>query len=1699
MPTYHSLRKRFHRFVVVTLVFMLLPFHVAGTVSANEIGNEEVTADRTMIATWDFKDAGNQGVISATYGAYQAASTIRTMGGPRFEYVSDDGLQYQGWDRGTGSKYWLATLSTKGFQHITLSSLQKSSGSGPRDFKVEISSDGASWTKIKDVTLEKGSYTCNSCKLVDMPLPISAEDQPLLYIRWIVASTVPTNAIENSEVGAGGSSYIKDIRVKGERMEGSDIEVPTINLLESPHNGAVNTDIDTQIMVIFSKNIAWNEGHTITIMDNENNNLQGISPEIINHHTLQINHPVLDFGKTYTVSIPKEMIQGKEDHIPLIRDISWSFTTQDSPFIPKSVNMTFNGDPKTSIALAWYTDQMTDTVVQVVEASAVQGGVFPETGFTIYTGRGEEINTFMAKGDRTTQTFTKFISHKAIADKLTPGTTYNFRVGNGTAWSPIGSFTTDTSDHQSYRFIAGSDSQASRKDEFEPWADTFRKAIDHIGAPKFLISAGDLVDNGDLEEQWQWLLGAAQKELLQVPYVPVLGGHEVQDYDGDETTPNNNFYHHFNLPKQVVSDTHEGSVYSFEYGDALYLVFNSQYQGALTENGNDVEWADAQFWDQIAWMKNAVAKSDKKWKFVAFHKSPYAAGDNSAQWEDDRVQFYKKYLIPAFDEMGIDLVFEAHDHMYMRSFQMYNDEVIPKEQLEFDAEGNTVNPKGTVYLMSNAFGNKFYFKNNQYELDENGEPREKLDENGNPIPYDDYFAAIDEQPEKKMFTDVSVSPQVLQFTAYTAAVEDEGKEGTVGKGLYAYDKYGIKRTDVKPDPVEHADVKLVDSSALLSWTMPSASKEPIRGFRIYEKNDKVKAHWSEYIPVVDDQASYSYKLENIDLKKKYDLIIKAVGTRMNSNPVEVSTIEGPIGNEPPSAPTGLQGTAISPFQVNLRWVASAGTLEPSGYNVYRDGKKVGITKELSYSDTGLNPNTKYQYVVKAYTAEGLESLDSNPVQVTTRPLQSGEGPHKAFPQHTSYAGGSIKPNHVTQAEMDKTVAKLYDEWKAKYLKQNPYDPSQYYVWYSDGDWFEDNEITVSEAHGYGMLITALMAGHDPKAQHYFDSLYRYFRAHPSEINPELMAWQQADTGTEIKDINGVDSATDGDMDISYALLLANSQWGSNGEIDYLKQAKKVMNAIMQSEVNHIEWTLKLADWVTDNDEKYGKATRSSDFMMQHLKDYRNVTGDTRWDRVIDSTYNIIRSMHENYSPQAGLLPDFVVKDGNRYVPAEPLFLESETDGDYSYNSSRIPWRIGTDYLITGDTRAKAQLSTLNRWIQEKTKQDPKQIRAGYKLDGSTALEDYEDISFSAPMMVSAMIDSSNQAWLNRLWDYNTASATKDELYFSNNLRLLSMIVVSGNWWTPTIVDDVAPTPPTIERGEAISSSAVELRWTPASDNVGVVGYKVYRDDVEIHTTTKTDFKDIGLKPATTYRYFVVAVDAAGNTSKISNVRMITTLKQSSEGGGNGSGGTTTKPETTTPPVKEGQGTDTPGPVKKTFTDVDNTYVWAKEAIEGLAAAGIMPGTSETKFEPGKKLTRADYIALLVKLLGLKVEVHANFTDVDHNDNDYVAIGISKSLGITTGVGNNMFKPKALISRQEMMVLTARALYVAGVISKKGGNVSDLASIADASQVAAYAAEDVAALLRERFIQVERGSILPKETVTRAEAAVILYRIFQFIH
>lgn len=177
--------------------------------------------------------------------------------------------------------------------------------------------------------------------------------------------------------------------------------------------------------------------------------------------------------------------------------------------------------------------------------------------------------------------------------------------------------------------------------------------------------------------------------------------------------------------------------------------------------------------------------------------------------------------------------------------------------------------------------------------------------------------------------------------------------------------------------------------------------------------------------------------------------------------------------------------------------------------------------------------------------------------------------------------------------------------------------------------------------------------------------------------------------------------------------------------------------------------------------------------------------------------------------------------------------------------------------------------------------------------------------------------------------------------------------------------------------------------------------------------------------------------------------------------------------------------------KTAFDDLAG-YEWAKMEIEALASSGIIKGTSSTTFSPGAKMTRADFVSLLVRALQLDAEIEGTFKDVRETDYFYKEIGIAKKLGIALGTGDDKFEPKKSISRQDMMVTAERAMKIAGrMLDEKD---SDLSSFSDSGDVSAYAVKALAQLVKKGIIEGYNGMIKPKDTAIRAEAAVIIYRL-----
>ncbi|WP_147178034.1 MULTISPECIES: glycosyl hydrolase family 8 [Alphaproteobacteria] len=389
-----------------------------------------------------------------------------------------------------------------------------------------------------------------------------------------------------------------------------------------------------------------------------------------------------------------------------------------------------------------------------------------------------------------------------------------------------------------------------------------------------------------------------------------------------------------------------------------------------------------------------------------------------------------------------------------------------------------------------------------------------------------------------------------------------------------------------------------------------------------------------------------------------------------------------------------------------------------------------------------------------------------------------------------YAPGSIAPT-PDQPALDRALAAFYGQWKSIYLREGCGEGRV--LVRTDGDGkptyggSAKTTITVSEAHGYGMLATVMMADFDPDAQRLFDGMVLYFHDHPANSDPGLMAWNQVeDCSNAGKDVGGSNSATDGDLDIAYALLLAESRWGNGGAYDYGAEARRVIAAILAHEVRQPGDILLIGDWAKAADETtYAATTRSSDFMQSHFAAFAERTADKRWLDLRDTIYGIIDTVGHKYSRRTGLMPDFIVGLPEHPKPAPAGFLEGDYDGGFSWNAARYPWRVGLDFLLTGDERARKALRPLNAWARQTTKGKPERFADTYRLDGKPAPDaGHGGMAFVSMLAVSAMIDKDNEDWLDALWAAMDSRPATAEDYFGNTLKLMAMITVTGHWAKP---------------------------------------------------------------------------------------------------------------------------------------------------------------------------------------------------------------------------------------------------------------------------------------------------------------------------
>ena len=177
----------------------------------------------------------------------------------------------------------------------------------------------------------------------------------------------------------------------------------------------------------------------------------------------------------------------------------------------------------------------------------------------------------------------------------------------------------------------------------------------------------------------------------------------------------------------------------------------------------------------------------------------------------------------------------------------------------------------------------------------------------------------------------------------------------------------------------------------------------------------------------------------------------------------------------------------------------------------------------------------------------------------------------------------------------------------------------------------------------------------------------------------------------------------------------------------------------------------------------------------------------------------------------------------------------------------------------------------------------------------------------------------------------------------------------------------------------------------------------------------------------------------------------------------------------------------------TFSDLSKA-AWARSSIEALAARGIVAGRGDNMFMPGDSITRAEFLAMLLNAFDLTDEkADCTFKDVNDGKWYYNAIATAQKLGIVQGKTDGTFGINDAITRQDMAVMVYKVSELLKVEMKETNSQTQFK---DSAKISAYAVNAISAMQKSGIINgVGNDNFAPKNNATRAQAAVIIYQVF----
>src|SRR6185437_75558 len=368
---------------------------------------------------------------------------------------------------------------------------------------------------------------------------------------------------------------------------------------------------------------------------------------------------------------------------------------------------------------------------------------------------------------------------------------------------------------------------------------------------------------------------------------------------------------------------------------------------------------------------------------------------------------------------------------------------------------------------------------------------------------------------------------------------------------------------------------------------------------------------------------------------------------------------------------------------------------------------------------------------------------------STYPQNAGSSAVFPYPQ------GHALPHCSFPAYNTDTVETAYTNWKAKFFVGNTVIRP------------ENGNDTVSEGIGYGMLIGVFM-----NDQPMFDTLWSYAKSHFD--GNHLMTW--CIPSPQSGSCSGGGSATDGDEDMAYALLMASKQWTGG---TYASDAMTLIGNIFAHEVSGN---------ILEGGDGFNNANQldPSYFAPSYYRAFAAVDGGHDWMGVLNECYTVLAAA----AGSDGLVANWVTPSG---AATSRSSSTSNIDPYFGYDACRTPFRVGMDYCLNGDPRGQTYAQLISAFYASKsTAVSLSGITDGYTTTGGTPpyMTYSAGMAFLGPAGVGAMAAGDSQVMLrdlsyktiNALSTSNAMKASGVYTYFHASWGVLSLMAMSGNFW-----------------------------------------------------------------------------------------------------------------------------------------------------------------------------------------------------------------------------------------------------------------------------------------------------------------------------